>query len=318
MKVQRRTNLLWGVVLLGVAILVLLGALGVLPAGIADLVGRSWPILLVLGGLSIFLRDRVPFGSFIALAICAALVAGVTVAGFSNRATQERDDYQETITQDIGDNINLLRVRLEMLSSDVELAQALETGRVVGQFTGSTESLVQVDYVEDVDNTATLTITETRPNQFPLLEAMGRGGLRLELPPGLPLDVNFNAVDGEGRLNMGGLSLERLNMDLQKGNALVTLPEYEPLGSPEDAVLGALVARDGDISVFVPPTVAGRFELNRGNSSIRPEFDPTVYNLLDIGNGVLEARNFDAADTKLRYVITAPRGLITVTATGQS
>jgi hypothetical protein len=318
MKVQRRTNLLWGIVFLGVAILVLLSALDILPAGIGDLVGRSWPILLVLGGLSIFLRERLPFGSFIALVVCAALVAGVTLAGFSNRSTQERDDYQEAIAQEIGANVNLLRVRLVLLASDVELVQSLETGSVVGQFTGSTESQVQVDYVEDVDNTATLTITETRPNQFPSLEAMGRGELRLELPSDVPLDVNFNAEDGEGRLNMGGLSLERLNMDLQKGDALVTLPEYTPLGSPDDAVLGALVARDGDISLFVPPTVGGRFELNRGNSGIRPEFDPTVYNLLDIGNGVLEARNFDAAATKLRYVITAPRGLITVAATGQS
>ena len=39
MKVQRRTNLLWGVVFLATAILVLLGALGILPPGIADLVG---------------------------------------------------------------------------------------------------------------------------------------------------------------------------------------------------------------------------------------------------------------------------------------
>ena len=80
MKVQRRTNLLWGVVFLATAILVLLGALGILPPGIADLVGRAWPVLLVLGGLSIFLRDRVPFGGFIALVISGALVAGVTVA----------------------------------------------------------------------------------------------------------------------------------------------------------------------------------------------------------------------------------------------
>src|SRR5262245_48102259 len=134
MKVQRRTNLLWGLVFLAAAILVLLGALGVLPPSIADLLGRSWPILLVLGGLLIFLRDRVPFGGFVALVVCVALVAGVTVAAFASRVTQERTDYQQAITQDIGQGINLLHVRVVTLASDVELVRALDGGQVSGQF----------------------------------------------------------------------------------------------------------------------------------------------------------------------------------------
>jgi hypothetical protein len=314
MKVQRRTNLLWGVVFLGASILILLSALGVLPVGIADLLGRSWPVLLVLIGLSIFLRDRIPFGSFIALGVCAGLVAGVTVAGFSNRATQERNDYREVINEPVGANVNLLRVQVRTLSTDVELVRTLDAGDVTGQFEGSSESQLQVEYIDGGDNTATLIVTETRPNQFPSLEAMGRGRLTLELPPGIPLDVDFNAADGTVSLNMSGLSLERLNVDLQKGDALVTLPEYKPLGSPSDAVLGALAARDGDITVYAPPGVAARFELNRGGSGQEPSYDSTLYNYL-VGD-ILEARNFDAAETKLRYVITAPGGLITVTTTG--
>ena len=67
-------------------------------------------------------------------------------------------------------------------------------------------------------------------------------------------------------------------------------------------------------SLYVPPGVAARFELNRGGSAQEPSYDATLYNYL-VGD-ILEARNFDAAETKLRYVITAPRGLITVTTTG--
>jgi hypothetical protein len=280
-----------------------------------SLVGRAWPVLLVLGGLSILLRDRIALSGVITLVICAALVAGVTLAAFSNRSTQERDDHQQPIAQGIGSNINLLHVRVGVLTTDVELVRALDSGQVSGQFLGSTESNVQVDYVEGNDNTATLTVSETHPNQFPLLEAIGRGRLRLELPPNLPLDVDFTGVDGTVSLNMSGLSLERLNVDLQKGDALVTLPEYKPLGSPADAVLGALAVRDGDITVFVPPGAAARFEMNRGSSGQQPSFDAALYNYL-VGD-ILEARNFDSADIKLRYVVTAPRGLITVTATGQ-
>ncbi|MEO8611580.1 MAG: hypothetical protein ABI690_27020 [Chloroflexota bacterium] len=314
MKVQRRTNLLWGVVFLATAILVLLGALGILPPGIANLVGRAWPILLVLVGLSIFLRDRLPFGGFIALVICVALVGGVTVAAFSNRATQERSDYQEAIAQSIGSGVNLLHVQVITLASDVELVRSLNGGQVTGQFIGSTESTVAVNYIEGADNTATLTVTETHPNQIPMLEAMGRGHLTLEFPANVPLDVDFRAADGAVSLNMSGLSVERLNLDLAKGDALVTLPAYKPLGSPADSVLGALAVREGNITVYVPNEVAARFELNRGGSGHDPVYDPALYNYL-VGD-ILEARNFDSADIKLRYQITAPRGLITVTTVG--
>jgi len=75
-----------------------------------------------------------------------------------------------------------------------------------------------------------LTVREVRPNTFPLLSAVGRGQLRLELPADLPLDVNFNGVQGSFSLNMSGLALERLNMDAQNGSVLVTLPEYDPRG----------------------------------------------------------------------------------------
>ncbi|MBZ0288429.1 MAG: hypothetical protein K8I30_12505 [Anaerolineae bacterium] len=314
MKVQRRTNLLWGLVFLASAILVLLGALGVLPLGIADLIGRAWPILLVLGGLSIFLRDRVPFGGFFALLICTALVAGVTIAAFSNRTTQERSDYQEAIAQTIGAGTNLLRAQVITLASDVELVRALDPGQASGQFTGSTESKVEVNYIEAADNTATLTVTETHPNQIPVLEAVGRGRLTLEFPSGVPLDVDFRALDGVVSLNMSGLSVERLNLDLQKGDALVTLPAYKPLGSPAESILGALAVRDGDITVYVPPGVAVRFELNRGGSGQEPVYDAALYNYL-VGD-ILEARNFDSADIKLRYQITAPRGLVTIASAG--
>lgn len=59
MRVPRRTNLLFGMVVLAAAIIFLLRALDVFPPGIADLINRSWPVLLVLFGFGIFLRDRV-------------------------------------------------------------------------------------------------------------------------------------------------------------------------------------------------------------------------------------------------------------------
>ncbi|MEZ4669105.1 MAG: DUF5668 domain-containing protein [Anaerolineae bacterium] len=313
MRVSHRTNLLWGLVVLAVGLIVLLQALDFIPAGVSDVLSRSWPLLLVLAGLSILLRDRVRFGSLIALVISAALLAGVVTSAFSNRATQIRSDYQTALNESVAPGINLLRVRVAALSTDVEIVRSLTARTITGQFIGSSESLLQTTYNEPGDGAADLTISETQPNQFPFLEAIGRGTFRLELPASVPLDIEFTGDQGTLILNMDGLSLERLNMDLKQGDAVVSLPEYQPLGSTGDAILGTLVVRDGNITVRVPTAVAARFALNRGGSSSQPVYDPQLYNYL-VGD-ILEARNFDSAAIKVRYALTAPRGLLTVEST---
>ena len=59
------------------------------------------------------------------------------------------------------------------------------------------------------DGSATLTVIETRPNPIPMLEAVGRGTLRLELPPDMPLDVQVTA-DGYGSPGFSPEFLKRL------------------------------------------------------------------------------------------------------------
>ncbi|MBN8619655.1 MAG: hypothetical protein J0L63_12165 [Anaerolineae bacterium] len=313
MRVPRRTNFLWGVVLLALAIILFLHALGLIPVGIMDLINRSWPVLLVFAGLSIVLRDRVRFGSLLALLLSAGLVFVLATSAFSSRIGQQREDYRLTVTETVSPQVNLLRVSLRTLATNVEIVRSLDSRAIAGEFVGSTESVLQTEYTESGENTADLTITEQQPNQFPLLEAVGRGRFRLELPAGLPLDVSFIGADGTLTLNMSDLSLERLNVDLASGSAVITLPEYQPLGSSGDALLGTFVARSGSLTVRVPSAVAARFQLNRGGGGFEPVYDSLVYNYL-VGD-ILEARNFDGAPIQIRYGITVPRGVITVEST---
>ena len=175
MRTRRRTNLLWGLVLLAVALAVTLHALQLIPASIYDLLLRAWPVLLVLAGLSILLRPRVIFGSGIALILSAVLVGGVMAVAFSTRSAQQRSDYTEPVLESIGPQVTLLRVQIRTLSTDVELLQRVGTDRVVtGQFVGSAESQVIVNYTED-NVVADLTVTEQQVNPFPVLENVGRG-----------------------------------------------------------------------------------------------------------------------------------------------
>lgn len=309
MRLQRRTNPLWGLVLLALAGVLLARALGYVPDGAFDLMVRAWPMLLVLAGLSFLLRGRVPFGSAIAVIASVLLVAGVVAAAYSGRASQQRSDYRQPIEQVLAADVTLLRLRVQSLATGVEILTSSTSDAVVtGEFVGSAENRVEVNYTVDADNAATLDLREVQPSGFPSLESIGRGTLRVEVPAGIPLDIEFNGGDGDVTLNMDGSKLERLNVFVTRGNVVVTLPNYQPVLSGGSAAQGTITTREGDLTVLVPPAVAARFELNREGSGIDPLYDANVYNYL-VGD-VLEARTIETANVVVRYTLTAPRGRI--------
>lgn len=307
---RRQTNLLWGLVVLALAVFVLARSLGVIPEGMVDLIMRAAPVLLLLAGLSLLLRNRVRFGSLIALVLSLVVVAGVVSSAYSTRATQQSTDNTQPISQALGTNLTLLRLRIQTLATDVDLLGTL-TSEVRGEFVGSSDNRIDINYSELPDNSATLTLTEVRESgDFPMLETMGRGSLHLELPPNVPIDVEYVGQQGSVVLNMGGTALERLNVTAVSGDAVITLPNYSPLLSQPGESLGTITVSSGNLAIFIPTVVGARLELDRGSSGIQPQYDPNQYNYL-VGD-ILEARNINTASVTSNYTLRVPRGLIRV------
>jgi hypothetical protein len=314
-----------GVLVFAAALSLLAYTLGLFPPGIADLYARAIPAVLVLLGLGVLLHGRVPLAAVVALVITSVLVGAIVSLAYTQRAEQVRTDTQQPIAQAL-DGVTLLRVEVNTLTTDVEIVRTLSdagtggtgtsgTGTggpaIGGLFTGSSEHRVEVAYTPSADSTASLVLTETGPAGFPSLENIGRGALRLEIPAGVPVDIAVNAGAGSVILNLSDLSLERVNATVESGDLVVTLPDYQPRASGTgDAEHGTLTARDGDLVVFVPGSVAARFTLDRGGSGIEPQYEAATYNYL-VGD-VLEARAIEAADAVVRLTLVAPRGLIRV------
>jgi outer membrane murein-binding lipoprotein Lpp len=305
-----RRNFLWGIIAVSIAAILLLMSSDVLPAGVEDVLSRSWSALLVLFGLGVLLRNRLPAGGFLSVVASVLLVAGVAFFAYSTRAGQQRSDNVQTIAQTISSGVSLLQVNLETLTTDVELALADTARTVSGEFAGGYQSVVSVDYIEDNTGLATLTVRESMPEAFPPLEAVGRGTLRLEIPADVPVDIAFSGADGDATFNLSGVDLERLNVDLRNGDMLITMPEYEPRSPAAQAQPGTLTVRRGDLTLFIPQTVAARLEIDRGSSGIEPQFDSTIYDY--IGNVLLENRNFATSDIVIRYSIVVPNGQIEI------
>lgn len=310
-----RKNLLYGSLALAVAIAVLIRALNLLPPYIDDILGRAFPVVLVIVGLSILLRNRVPFSGFIAVMIGLALVTVISTTAFSVRQGQTRDDNRVEITEEVAEDTVLVRVRVQTLDTDVELVRAPQgvDGVLRALFTGSTESDILETYVENLDNTATFTLNETRLNPVPMLDAVGRGTLLVELPPDVPVDMQIEVLSGDVRLNMNDIDLERLNLDVTDGDVIVSLPMYAPQYSDPEETLGAWRVGTGALTVRVPVEVSARFDMSQSTGP-EPDYDPNIYNLL-FGRDVLEARNIDTADVVLRYDLVAMRDRLTVAVT---
>lgn len=310
MTTPRRTYPLLGLVVLAVAVYALVSALGVVPFGVQDLIGRAWPALLVLAGLAILLRGRVPVSGLVAVAVTALVTGGIGLAAFQGRAGQPSDAQRIPIEQAIAPDLALLRVRLNLLASDVQVLSGLTPESVKGQFRGSLASQITFSYEEAADRSATLLLTESRSEGLPALDQLGRGVLELELPPDIPLDIEFVGADGDATLNLNDVALERLNVRVSGGDLILTLPTHQPVLVPAGESNGTLTASTGSITLFVPQSVAARLELNRGGSGIEPQFDAAQYNYL-VGD-VLESRTIDTAPFALSYVLNVPRGLIRV------
>lgn len=310
MTPARRTYPLAAFTLLLIALYALLVAVGVVPSGIQDLVGRAWPALLVLAGLTIVLRGRVPLSRVIALGITAVVVGGIGLIAFQSRASQPSDATQQAIQQAIPSDLALLRVRINALATDVQVISGLVAESVKGRFTGGAASAMDVSYEESPDRSATLILTETRSEGLPPLDQLGRGLLELELPPDIPLDVQFVGADGSATVNLNDVALERLNVSVSGGDLVITLPAYRPQLVAQGDSNGVLAALTGSLTLFVPDSVAVRLELDRRGSGIEPQFDPSQYNYLM--NDVLVSRAIDSAPFFVTYTLTAPRGLIRV------
>lgn len=308
-----RRNRLYGGLALAVAAGVVVRALQVLPPYIDDILGRAFPLVLIIVGLALLLRNRVPLSSFIAVTLSLVLLAAVTTTAFSVRRGQLRTDNRVEVTNAVEDGLTLLYVRLQSLTTDVEISRAPagSENTLRALFVGSTESEINHSYLQGGDGTATFALGEVQLNPFPLLEAVGRGTLLVELPPDVPVDVQLEAVQGDVRLNLTGVALERLNLDLVTGDGLITLPAYDPTFSTDQETLGAWRVGAGSLTVRIPEPVAARFDMSRSTGP-DPTYQPDEYNLL-FGRDLLEARSIDSAAITVRYDLIVSRDTLTVT-----
>ncbi len=275
---MNRSSWLWPLLILLGAVLLFVWGVGALPPAAADLIGRGWPIALVLLGLSTLLGRRVRYANLIVIGVCVALLAGVIVTAYGRQSARFRDDYKQHFEQALPADVKSIRINVTTLLTQLTIDPA-DARTIVADFAGSQESRVTSNYTID-QGIATFSVIETRPSNIPLLEAMGHGKLTLKLPVGLPIDqLTIKGGEGDLALDITGTSVRNLDARITGGDINLTLP---PL-TPQEALGGSVRTGSGNLIVNVPPGLTLKLTVESGKAG----FDPANYLLLS--GGVLQS-----------------------------
>ncbi len=303
-------HLLWGVVALVLAVGALLAGYGTLPASLVDTLARLSAGVLLFLGFSLALLNLPRWGDALALLLTLAIVGGLTAAAFNARAGSQRNENVVEGTDRIGESVTTLQLNIEALDTDVQVFSAPPDVREVRyRYTGSTANLASHTYDED-GSIATFTLVETRTTPFPRLDEVGRAALVIEVPRQLAVAIAFVGQSGLANFDLAALDLERLNLDLMRGDAVVSLPTYQPLSPSVAQQPGELIVRSGSLRLLVAEEVGAQFWLNKATNR-RPQYDDLLYALEDnLNEWRLVARNVSTAPVKIRYVLTVPNGQI--------
>lgn len=293
-----RSNWLWPLLLVVGAALLIAYVAGALPPTVLDLIGRGWPILLVLFGLNALIGRRVRFANFIVLGVCVLLTAGIIAVAYGKQAGKPRADYRAPIALAIPAEARSIKISVTTLLAPIDVTVGTDK-TVGGEFVGSVESTFDSAF-SIADGVGTLTLTETRISSIPKLDAIGRGKLTLTLPAGVTIDeLAIRGGEGDLKITATTADLKNLNVRLQKGNISVDLPAL-----PATAALGGTLKTDsGDMSVNIPPNLTVRFAIESG----RPAFDQSNYLLLSTG----ELRSAGVKDFQAVLTLGAS-GIVTV------
>ncbi|MCU0511528.1 MAG: PspC domain-containing protein [Anaerolineae bacterium] len=308
-------HVLTGLALALLPALLLAGTLQIIPAGLYDLLLRAAPVLLFFFGASLLMQRRVPAGGLLALLVSAGLAAGVAWYAYAGRVDTVLDENQVTVSDAIPAGVTTLQMNIEVLATEIRFgAAAPGTRTITVRFSGSQESVLEHSFSDDGSGLATFTLRETRPNPYPRLESVGRGVMTVDVPAGIATSIAFAGESGNATFDLSLVNLERLNVDLAQGDALVTLPAYQPLSPGVAQNPGELAVQNGDLRIVLPAAAAGRFSIAPNSS---PAIDETRYRIEIAGaQWLIIARDYDSSAIQLNYVLTVPRGSVRVDSAG--
>lgn len=244
------------IILIGLGVALLLNNLGIMSFDVSALL-RFWPVLLILFGLDMILGRRSVVGNMLVAILGLAIMAGVLwfvrapatgpVGLFPSRAGAVASD---SFDFPLGDT-EALEVELRLGAMDVEVAAGSEAA-IAGDYITDARLVPQINHRLPAGVGQLEIIQPDRKVPFGI-DSHVDSSLRLDLPPGVPIDLLVNSDFGRVSLDLTDLDVQTLTVNAGSGQVVVTLPRSGTLSEIDvESDFGAVTVeapRDSDLAI---------------------------------------------------------------------
>lgn len=310
----RYRSAFWGVVLVAIGVLLLLYNLDVISRENLAMLGLLWPILIVGIGVDLLVGRRSwGLGGLIGL-VTVALIVALMFVGPSAGWIGDTNLKTETVGTPVGEatsarvsfdsssygaNVHALAVST---APDRQLltAQVTYQGTLDFQASGETEKIVSIS-------------SKDRRWRWGWLDVTDAKRWDIGLDPTIPFDLKVRSASGSSELDLSGVRLTRLEVDVSSGDTQVKLPALAEGRYPVDLQLSS-----GDLQVH---TAAGAqidmsIHMSSGDSRVTmgADSDATVTFNGSSGEFTVDLASGQAVRVEVRSVssgdVDLPRGLV--------
>lgn len=262
--ILRQEGLVGPIFLIGVGVVFLLSNLGYLALDLWQLALRLWPILLIAFGLDIAIGRRSLAWSMMGLVILLALLAGALYL-FGVGPLRAQPLASEEIRQPL-QGASQARVVIKPAVGGLRLAALPDAAYLI-------QGTVREPRIERISqqfalsgSTATYTLEGSGSLNFGAASG-GQWSWDLSLAPGIPVDLETSLGMGRSEIDLSGLTVSAIDLEIGIGEARVILPAE---GRFEGNLEGAI----GQMVIVVPQGAAVRINADTGISTVSapPEF----------------------------------------------
>ena len=251
---KRPVSLFGPVLLIVVGLILLMNSLGYLDWSVWWSLLRLWPVLLIAAGLDILLGRRSIWGSLLAVVLVAGVALGALWLSEVGPAGTEPG---EVIRQPL-DGVTEAAVILNPAVGILRLQALPESADLVRGTVGAGQGAEVVQEVEQDGTRVTFVLREEGVPWVPFVAGPNNQQVwDLGLSPAPELDLQVDVALGEADLDLTGLSLRDLGLNMGLGLVEVVFPSG---GRYEARVEGAM----GSTTIVVPGDLPARIRVDGG------------------------------------------------------
>lgn len=304
-------SLFWPIVLIGIGVIWLLGAMGIIPNVSWPMLASLWPLILIVIGLDILIGRRSSIGGAIVGLIAVAAVALLLLVGPSLGLATVGTLKSETLTSEIG-SATAANITIDLASQPVTMTALTDKTTLL---TGEIDYYGSLDFSDSGNPTRRIRLAQTGTSGF-RFSWDPNARWDIGLTPNLPIDLTIDGGSGSANLDLSELRLTGFSMDQGSGSLQLELPPSTQRynaningGSGSMSLTfpaeGDLTVRlnggSGSINLKIPAETAVRLEIrNSGSGSVNvPDRLMAVKVFENFKEGTWETAGFDQAAHKL-------------------